>query len=122
VAASGSAHAVAVRHALPLGAVSALHELGTIDMFDSGRRDRLLAVRAGAEGAGAVRLTAVLDLQLGGCGRTMSPSSTSGGARAGGSRRCRAGRCGSGCMPGSRKLHGFESRRKLVELDHEILS
>ena len=64
LAAFERAHAVAVRRALPLAAVSALHELGTIDMFDSGRRDRLLAARAGAEAAGAVRLVAVLDLQL----------------------------------------------------------
>lgn len=64
LAAFERAHGVAVRRALPLAAVSALHELGTIDMFDSGRRDRLLAARAGAEAAGAVRLVAVLDLQL----------------------------------------------------------
>ncbi len=58
------ARAVAVAHDLPLAELSALHELGTIDMFSTGRRDRLLAARRGAEAAGAVRLTAVLDLQL----------------------------------------------------------
>ena len=58
------ARAVAVAHDLPLAELSALHELGTIDMFSTGRRDRLLAARRGAEAAGAVRLAAVLDLQL----------------------------------------------------------
>ncbi len=58
------ARAVAVAHDLPLAELSALHELGTIDMFSTGRRDRLLAARRGAEAAGAVRLSAVLDLQL----------------------------------------------------------
>src|SRR6185312_7195026 len=58
------ARVVAVAHDLPLAELSALHELGTIDMFSTGRRDRLLAARRGAEAAGAVRLTAVLDLQL----------------------------------------------------------
>jgi DNA-binding CsgD family transcriptional regulator len=58
------ARVVAVAHDLPLAELSALHELGTIDMFSTGRRDRLLAARRGAESAGAVRLTAVLDLQL----------------------------------------------------------
>jgi DNA-binding CsgD family transcriptional regulator len=64
VAAFERAHALAVRHDMPLAQLSALHELGTIDMFSTGRRDRLLDARRGAEAAGAVRLTAVLDLQL----------------------------------------------------------
>jgi hypothetical protein len=45
-------------------ACEALEVVGTIDMFSTGRRDRLLDARRGAEAAGAVRLTAVLDLQL----------------------------------------------------------
>ena len=64
LAAFERAYTLAVAYALPLAAMSALHELGTIDMFTTGRRDRLLAARAAAETAGAVRLAAVLDLQL----------------------------------------------------------
>lgn len=59
------AHAIAVAHDLPLGVLSALHELGTIDLFCTGRRDRLEAARAAAVAAGAVRLVVVLDLDLG---------------------------------------------------------
>jgi DNA-binding NarL/FixJ family response regulator len=59
------AHAIAVAHDLPLDVLSALHELGTIDLFRTGRRDRLEAARTAAVAAGAVRLVVVLDLDLG---------------------------------------------------------
>ena len=65
LAAFEKAHAIAVAHDLPLGVLSALHELGTIDLFRTGRRDRLEAARAAAVAAGAVRLVVVLDLDLG---------------------------------------------------------
>ena len=57
-------HAVAERHDLRLHAVRALHELGTIDMFTTGRTDRLEQARDLAAAAGAVSLTATVDLQL----------------------------------------------------------
>ncbi|WP_433285069.1 AAA family ATPase [Pseudonocardia sp. CA-142604] len=65
LAAFEKAHAIAVAHDLPLGVLSALHELGTIDLFRTGRRDRLEAARAAAVAAGAARLVVVLDLDLG---------------------------------------------------------
>lgn len=63
-AAFGRAHAIAVERGLELDDLSALHELGTIDMFTTGRLDRLLEARRRAVEAGAVMLVATLDLQL----------------------------------------------------------
>ncbi len=64
LAAFGRAHVIAVRHRLPLAELSALHELGTIDMFTTGRLDRLLRARRRAVDAGAILTTAMIDLQL----------------------------------------------------------
>lgn len=63
-AAFGRAHAIAAEHGLGLAGLSALHELGTIDMFTTGRLDRLLDARRSAVEAGAAMLVATLDLQL----------------------------------------------------------
>ena len=49
---------------LPLWRMRALHELGTIDMFDHAGVDRLLQARRSAEEMGAVSTAAILDLQL----------------------------------------------------------
>ncbi|MHB8504120.1 MAG: ATP-binding protein [Acidimicrobiales bacterium] len=48
---------------LPLWRLRALHELGTIDMFDHAGVDRLLQARQSAEQMGAVSTAAILDLQ-----------------------------------------------------------
>ncbi|MGH9293198.1 MAG: hypothetical protein ACRDZ6_10560 [Acidimicrobiales bacterium] len=50
---------------LPLWRLRALHELGTIDLFDHVGVDRLLQARGVAEQLGALSTVAVLDLQLG---------------------------------------------------------
>ena len=50
---------------LALWRLRALHELGTIDLFDHAGADRLLEARAMAERTGALSTAAVLDLQLG---------------------------------------------------------
>lgn len=63
-AAFGRAHTIAVDRGLELAGLSALHELGTIDMFTTGRLDRLLEARRRAVEAGAAMLVATLDLQL----------------------------------------------------------
>lgn len=49
---------------LALWRLRALHELGTVDLFDHAGADRLLQARGAAEQAGAMSTTAVLDLQL----------------------------------------------------------
>ena len=49
---------------LPLWRLRALHELGTIDLFDHAGVDRLLQARQAAEQMGAMSTAAVLDLQL----------------------------------------------------------
>ncbi|HET8537270.1 MAG TPA: AAA family ATPase, partial [Solirubrobacteraceae bacterium] len=50
--------------ALPFWQLRAMHELGTIDMFDHAGVDRLLQARRTAEQLGALSTAAVLDLQL----------------------------------------------------------
>jgi DNA-binding CsgD family transcriptional regulator/tetratricopeptide (TPR) repeat protein len=49
---------------LPLWRLRALHELGTIDLFDHAGVERLAEARAAAERLGAVSTVAILDLQL----------------------------------------------------------
>lgn len=49
---------------LPLWRLRALHELGTIDLFDHAGVDRLLQARRLSEQMGAASTTAILDLQL----------------------------------------------------------
>jgi len=49
---------------LPVWRLRALHELGTIDLFDSGATDRLSQARRTAAELGAFSTAAVLDLQL----------------------------------------------------------
>jgi DNA-binding CsgD family transcriptional regulator/tetratricopeptide (TPR) repeat protein len=49
---------------LPLWRLRALHELGTIDLFDHAGVDRLAEARHAAERLGAVSTVAILDLQL----------------------------------------------------------
>ncbi len=49
---------------LPLWRLRALHELGTIDLFDHAGVDRLLQARSAAEQTGAMSTAAVLNLQL----------------------------------------------------------
>jgi DNA-binding CsgD family transcriptional regulator/KaiC/GvpD/RAD55 family RecA-like ATPase len=50
--------------ALPIWRMRALHELGTIEMFDHAGVEKLLEARLAAEEVGAVSTVAVLDLQL----------------------------------------------------------
>ena len=50
---------------LPFWQLRAMHELGTIDMFDHAGVRRLLEARRAAEEVGALSTVAVLDLQLG---------------------------------------------------------
>lgn len=59
-----SALAVAEEHGLSLWRARALHELGTIDLFDSMATRRLEAARRTAVEAGAPALAAVVDLHL----------------------------------------------------------
>lgn len=49
---------------LPVWRLRALHELGTVDLFDHAGVDRLLQARQAAEKTGAMSTAAVLDLQL----------------------------------------------------------
>ncbi|MGH9077029.1 MAG: ATP-binding protein [Acidimicrobiales bacterium] len=49
---------------LPLWRLRAMHELGTIDLFDHSGVDRLLQARRAAEQMGAISTAAILDLQL----------------------------------------------------------
>jgi DNA-binding CsgD family transcriptional regulator/tetratricopeptide (TPR) repeat protein len=55
---------VAQRHDLPLWQVRAMHELGTIDMFDHAGSERLIEARRTAGEFGALSTAAVIDLQL----------------------------------------------------------
>lgn len=58
------ARLVAERHGLALWRARALHELGTIDLFTTLRRNRLEAARDAAIDAGAVATVALVDLHL----------------------------------------------------------
>lgn len=58
------ARLIAERHGLALWRARALHELGTIDLFTTLRRDRLEAARGAAIDAGAVATLALVDLHL----------------------------------------------------------
>lgn len=58
-------YAVADAHGLDLWRVRALHELGTIDLFETGRADRLEAAADLARRAGALVTGAHVDLHLG---------------------------------------------------------
>lgn len=55
----------AEEHALELARIQVLHELGTIDLFETGRTDRLQAARRLATRAGALVTSAHVDLHLG---------------------------------------------------------
>lgn len=66
-AAFAAAHATARAAGLALWEVRALHELGTVDMFLSGRPDRLEEAHRAATALGALTTRAVLDVQLAGC-------------------------------------------------------
>nr|MDT0665029.1 hypothetical protein [Micromonospora sp. DSM 115978] len=59
-----AALAVAEEHQLSLWRARALHELGTIDLFDRMSTDRLVASRRAAVEAGAPALAAVADFHL----------------------------------------------------------
>ncbi|MDE3086967.1 MAG: helix-turn-helix transcriptional regulator, partial [Acidobacteriota bacterium] len=59
-----AALAVAERHDLPVWRMRALHELGTVDMFERVDVVRLLEARRLGEEMGALGTVAVLDLQL----------------------------------------------------------
>ncbi len=59
-----AALAVADRHGLPVWRARALHELGTVDLFDSMRTDRLEAARRAAVRTGAPATVAVVDFHL----------------------------------------------------------
>ncbi len=63
-AAFGAALATAEEASLPVWRLRALHELGTVDMFDRIDVDRLLKARRLGEQMGALSTVAVLDLQL----------------------------------------------------------
>jgi DNA-binding CsgD family transcriptional regulator len=62
-----AALATAEQAALPVWRLRALHELGTVDMFERVDVDRLLEARRLAEQMGALSTVAVLDLQLMAC-------------------------------------------------------
>ena len=63
-AAFGQALETAQAAQLPLWRLRALHELGTIDLFDHAGTGRLLAARRTEDELGAVSTAAILDLQL----------------------------------------------------------
>ena len=63
-AAFGAALATAEQAGLPVWRLRALHELGTVDMFERIDVDRLLEARQLGEQMGALSTVAVLDLQL----------------------------------------------------------
>jgi hypothetical protein len=63
-AAFGAALATAEQASLPVWRLRALHELGTVDMFERVDVDRLLEARRLGEQMGALSTVAVLDLQL----------------------------------------------------------
>jgi DNA-binding CsgD family transcriptional regulator/tetratricopeptide (TPR) repeat protein len=67
-AAFGAALAIAKQAGLPVWRLRALHELGTVDMFERVDTRRLLEARQLGEQMGALREVAVLDLQLSACG------------------------------------------------------
>jgi DNA-binding CsgD family transcriptional regulator/tetratricopeptide (TPR) repeat protein len=60
----GQALSIAHAHGLPLWQVRAMHELGTIDMFDHAGFDRLVEARRMADEFGALSTAAEIDLQL----------------------------------------------------------
>jgi DNA-binding CsgD family transcriptional regulator len=66
-AAFGAALATAEQAGLPVWRLRALHELGTVDMFERIEVDRLLEARRLGEQMGALSTVAVLDLQLSAC-------------------------------------------------------
>lgn len=59
------AHRIAVEQELDLWRLRALHELGTIDLFETGRTDRLEKARDLSTRTGAAVTTAYIDLHLG---------------------------------------------------------
>jgi DNA-binding CsgD family transcriptional regulator len=66
-AAFGAALVTAEQAGLPVWRLRALHELGTVDMFQRMDVDRLLEARRLGEQMGALSTVAVLDLQLSAC-------------------------------------------------------
>jgi DNA-binding CsgD family transcriptional regulator len=66
-AAFGAALATAEQASLPVWRLRALHELGTVDMFERIDTGRLLEARRLGEHMGALSTVAVLDLQLSAC-------------------------------------------------------
>ena len=60
-----AAEALACEHGLPTSRVSALHELGTVDLLQDGSTARLEQARQLAEEAGVLGKAATLDLQIG---------------------------------------------------------
>jgi DNA-binding CsgD family transcriptional regulator/tetratricopeptide (TPR) repeat protein len=58
------AFAIAEAAALPLWRLRALHEIGTIDLFEHAGVARLLEARRAAEATGALSTAAILDVQL----------------------------------------------------------
>jgi DNA-binding CsgD family transcriptional regulator len=66
-AAFGAALATAEQANLPVWRLRALHELGTVDMFERIDTGRLLEARQLGEQMGALSTVAVLDLQLSAC-------------------------------------------------------
>jgi DNA-binding CsgD family transcriptional regulator len=63
----GAALATAEQANLPVWRLRALHELGTVDMFERIGVDRLLEARQLGEQMGALSTVAILDLQLSAC-------------------------------------------------------
>jgi DNA-binding CsgD family transcriptional regulator len=61
---------IAQRHHLALWQVRAMHELGTIDMFDHAGIERLVEARRAAGEFGALSTAAVVDLQLSAVGHS----------------------------------------------------
>ena len=59
-----AAERLAIDHDLPLERVSALHELGTVDLLLDGSTVRLARARALALDAGALGLAATVDVQI----------------------------------------------------------
>ena len=60
----GMALVTAEAAGLPLWRLRAMHELGTVDLYDHAGADRLLEARRLAQEAGALSTAAILDLQL----------------------------------------------------------
>ena len=59
-----AAERLAAEHDLPLDRVSALHELGTVDLLQDGSTSRLERARSLAVDAGVLGLAATLDVQI----------------------------------------------------------